>query len=56
MSPAGAKRDLRGRRPGAGQDAQLLEVPGDHFSITDPAAPAWPVVIGALEELMSAGS
>jgi acetyl esterase/lipase len=39
---------------GAGQDAQLLEVAGDHFSVADTAAPTWPAVIGALEELMGA--
>lgn len=38
----------------AGQDAQLLEVNGDPFSITDMAAPTWPAVINALEELMGA--
>ena len=38
----------------AGQDAQLLEVAGDHFTVADSYAPTWPTVIGALEELMSA--
>lgn len=38
----------------AAQDAQLLEVDGGHFSITDTAAPTWPTVINALEELMAA--
>jgi acetyl esterase/lipase len=38
----------------AGQDAQLLEVEGDHFSVADAAAPTWPAVISALEELMAA--
>jgi acetyl esterase/lipase len=38
----------------AGQDAQLLEVDGDHFSIADISSPTWPVVINALEEMMSA--
>ena len=38
----------------AGQDAQLLEVEGDHFSVADTAAPTWPTVIKALEELMAA--
>jgi acetyl esterase/lipase len=38
----------------AGQDAQLREVVGDHFSIADPAAPTWQTVIKALEELMGA--
>ena len=38
----------------AGQDAQLLEVDGDHFSIADISSPTWPVVLNALEEMMSA--
>ncbi len=38
----------------AGQDAQLLEVGGDHFSVADASAPTWPAVINALEELMGA--
>jgi acetyl esterase/lipase len=37
----------------AGQDAQLLEVGGSHFSIADISSPTWPVVISALEEVMS---
>jgi acetyl esterase/lipase len=36
----------------AGQDAQLLEVDGDHFSIADVSSAAWPTVVKALEELM----
>jgi hypothetical protein len=38
----------------AGQDAQLLEAGGDHFSLADITSPAWPIVINALEEMMSA--
>ena len=38
----------------AGQDAQLLEVGGDHFSVADASAPTWPVVIKALGELLGA--
>ncbi len=38
----------------AGQDARLLEVDGDHFSVADASAPTWPTVIKALEELMGA--
>jgi acetyl esterase/lipase len=38
----------------AGQDAQLLEVSGDHFSVADPSSPQWPTVIAALEELFAA--
>jgi hypothetical protein len=37
----------------AGQDAQLLEVDGGHFSIADVSSPTWPAVVKALEELMS---
>jgi acetyl esterase/lipase len=36
----------------AGQDAQLLEVGGGHFSIADPSEPTWPTVVKALEELL----
>jgi hypothetical protein len=39
----------------AGQDACLVEVDGDHFSVADPAAPSWPAVIAALEDLTGAG-
>lgn len=38
----------------AGQDARLLEVGGDHFSVADASAPTWPIVVKALEELMGA--
>jgi acetyl esterase/lipase len=34
-----------------GQDAQLLEVAGDHFSIADIFSPTWPTVVKELEEL-----
>jgi acetyl esterase/lipase len=35
----------------AGQDAQLIEAAGDHYSIADAVAADWPLVINALEEL-----
>jgi acetyl esterase/lipase len=38
----------------AGQDARLLEVNGDHFSLADTSSPTWPTVIKALEDLMGA--
>jgi acetyl esterase/lipase len=38
----------------AGQDAELLEVPGDHFSIVDTSSSTWPMVISALEDLLGA--
>ena len=38
----------------AGQDGQLLEADGDHFSLTDITSPTLPTVINALEEVMSA--
>jgi acetyl esterase/lipase len=34
-----------------GQDAQLIEVEGTHFSIADPSSTAWPSVLKAVEEL-----
>ena len=36
----------------AGQDALLLEVDGDHFSVADASSRTWPTVIGAIEDLM----
>lgn len=35
----------------AGQDAQLLEVNGSHFSIADVTSPTWPTLVKTLEEL-----
>ena len=35
----------------AGQDAELLEVEGDHFSVADPSSKSWPTVVAAIEEL-----
>lgn len=35
-----------------GQDAVLVEVPGDHFSIVDTSSSTWPTVISALEDLL----
>ena len=37
-----------------GQDAHLLEVDGDHFSVADATSPAWPTVIKALDEVTGA--
>jgi acetyl esterase/lipase len=38
----------------AGQDARLLQVDGDHFSVADATAPAWPATVSQLEELLGA--
>jgi hypothetical protein len=38
----------------AGQDARLLEVDGDHFSVADTSSPTWPAVISELEEVLGA--
>jgi acetyl esterase/lipase len=38
----------------SGQDAQLLEVDGGHFSIADISSPTWPTVVSAVDEMMSA--
>jgi acetyl esterase/lipase len=35
----------------AGQNATLLEIEGDHFTVVDVGSAAWPVVLGALSEL-----
>ena len=35
----------------AGQDAELFEADGDHFTVADPTAPTWPAIIRKLEEL-----
>jgi hypothetical protein len=42
------------RAQAADHDAELLEVHGDHFSLTDTASSAWLVAVKALEELMGA--
>ena len=39
----------------AGQDASLLEVDGDHFTVTDTSASSWPQIIKTLEELGGTG-
>jgi hypothetical protein len=38
----------------AGQNAQLVEVEGSHFSIADTSSTAWPHVLSAVEELTDA--
>jgi acetyl esterase/lipase len=38
----------------AGQEAELLEIDGDHFTVVDTSSPAWATVIGALEHLTGA--
>ncbi len=35
----------------AGDDAQLVEVPGDHFALLDPSTPAWRRTVEVLEGL-----
>jgi hypothetical protein len=37
-----------------GQNAQLVEVEGSHFSIADTSSTALPQVLSAVEELMGA--
>jgi acetyl esterase/lipase len=36
----------------AGSDASLIEVPGDHFALIDPATPAWRAVLDLLAQLI----
>jgi acetyl esterase/lipase len=35
----------------AGQDAQLIEASGDHYSVADATSADWPIVINALEDV-----
>jgi dipeptidyl aminopeptidase/acylaminoacyl peptidase len=35
----------------AGDDAELVEVPGDHFSLIDPRTPAWERTVEVLAGL-----
>ena len=37
----------------AGAPAELVTVPGDHFTVIDPAAEAWRVVVGMLPRLLA---
>ncbi|MGI8664800.1 MAG: alpha/beta hydrolase family protein [Jatrophihabitans sp.] len=37
----------------AGGDAELVQVPGDHFSLIDPGAPAWQAVLALLPGLLA---
>jgi acetyl esterase/lipase len=41
-----------GAAQAVGQDALLLEVDGDHFTVADASSAAWPTVVTAIEELM----
>ncbi|GAA4913248.1 hypothetical protein GCM10023204_18750 [Actinomycetospora succinea] len=36
----------------AGDDAVLVEVPGDHFTLVDPAHATWPTVYGQITDLI----
>ena len=36
----------------AGGRAELLEIDGDHFTVVDPSAPAWRLVVTALPRLL----
>jgi len=40
----------------AGGRASLIELPGDHFTLIDPASPDWAAAIGALQALLSLAS
>jgi dipeptidyl aminopeptidase/acylaminoacyl peptidase len=37
----------------AGGRASLVELPGDHFTLIDPASPDWAAAISALQALLS---
>lgn len=37
----------------AGDDAALVEVPGDHFTLVDPSHPTWHTIYGQVAELLA---
>jgi dipeptidyl aminopeptidase/acylaminoacyl peptidase len=37
----------------AGGDARLVELPGDHFTLIDPASADWSAAVGELPALLS---
>lgn len=36
----------------AGATARLLETPGDHYTLIDPASPDWTLILDALTDLL----
>ena len=50
--PPSISRRYVQRARAAGDDAVLVTVPGDHFTLVDPAHPTWPVVLGTIEDLL----
>ncbi len=38
----------------SGDDAELVEVPGDHFALIDPSTPAWQRIVEVLTDLTAA--
>lgn len=51
--PISQSKAFVGAARAAGDDAELVEVPGDHFSLIDPDTPAWRRTVQVLGELTS---
>lgn len=49
--PIGISRRYVDLARAAGDDAALVEVPGDHFTLVDPTHPTWPTVYAQIVEL-----
>jgi acetyl esterase/lipase len=49
--PISQSRDYVAAAEAAGGRATLVEVPGDHYSVIDPASDAWALTVGILEQL-----
>ncbi|PVZ12013.1 alpha/beta hydrolase family protein [Actinomycetospora cinnamomea] len=51
VPPAISRRYVAAARA-SGDDATLIEVPGDHFTIVDPAHETWPTVLAPITDLL----
>jgi fermentation-respiration switch protein FrsA (DUF1100 family) len=49
--PISQSRDYVAAASSAGGEATLVEVPGDHYSVIDPASQAWGRTLEVLDEL-----
>ena len=53
--PLSQSRTYVDRARAAGDDAELVQVPGDHFALIDPSTPAWRRTVEVLAALTAAG-
>ena len=53
--PLSQSRAYVDRARAAGDDARLVQVPGDHLALIDPSTPTWRRTVEALAALTAAG-